>query len=112
MNQHKYSLAAVLALILCTALAPVSAADVAQLKAAGLVGEQMDGYLGVVAADAPADVRAQVDGINRERRNAYQAIAQKNGVNVDDVARVTAQKVIGLAAPGQYVQTPAGWQRR
>lgn len=112
MNKHKHSFLAVLALILCTALAPVSAADLAQAKAAGLVGEQMDGYLGVVQPGVPADVRALVDGINRERRAAYEAIARKNGVNVDDVARVTARKVIGQAAPGQYVQTPSGWQRR
>lgn len=112
MNKHKNLSAAVLALILSMALAPVSSADLAQAKAAGLVGEQMDGYLGVVQPNAPADVRAMVDGINRERRNAYEAIAQKNGVSVDDVARVTAQKVIGQAAPGQYVQTPSGWQRR
>lgn len=112
MNKHKHSLLAVLMLILCMALEPVSAADLAQAKAAGQVGEQLDGYLGVVQPNAPADVRALVDGINRERRAAYEAIAKKNGVSVDEVARVTAQKVIGQAAPGHFVQTPSSWQRR
>ncbi|HLF97152.1 MAG TPA: YdbL family protein [Methylococcaceae bacterium] len=112
MNKHKHSLRAVLALILCMALAPVAAADLAQAKAAGQVGEQLNGYLGVVQPNAPAEVRALVESINRERRNAYQAIAKKNGVGVDEVARVTAQKVIGQAGPGHYVQTPSGWQRR
>lgn len=112
MNKHKHSLLAVLMLVLCMALEPVSAADLAQVKAAGQVGEQLDGYLGVVQPNAPADVHALVDGINRERRAAYEAIAKKNGVKVDEVARVTAQKVIGQAAPGHYVQTPSGWQRR
>lgn len=112
MNKYTHSLLAALALLLCTALAPVAAADLGQAKSAGLVGEQMDGYLGVVQANAPADVKALVDSINRERRNAYQAIANKNGVSVDQVARVTAQKVIGQAAAGHYVQTPSGWQKR
>ena len=112
MNKHKHYWAAILALILCTALAPVAAADLAQAKAAGLVGEQMNGYLGVVQPNAPAEIRTLVNSINQQRRSAYQSIAQKNGVSVDQVARVTAQKVIGQAAPGHYVQTPSGWQRR
>ena len=112
MNKHKHSVLAILTLIFCMALEPVSAADLAQAKATGQVGEQLDGYLGVVQPNAPADVRALVDGINRERRGAFQAIAKKNGVSVDEVARITAQKLIGQAAPGHYVQTPSGWQRR
>lgn len=102
----------IMLLSLLLVLTPAVAADLAQAKATGLVGEQMDGYLAVVAANAPADVRAMVENINRERRAAYEQIAKQNGVSVDQVARLTAQKVIEQAAPGHYVQTPAGWQRR
>ncbi len=91
---------------------PASAADLAQAKAAGLVGEQLNGLLGVVQADAPADVKAMVNSINTQRQAEYQRIAAKNGVSTDEVARLTAQKVIGQAAPGHYVQTPSGWQKR
>ena len=88
------------------------AADLAQAKTAGLVGEQLDGYLGVVRADAPGDVKAMINSINSRRRTEYERIAKQNGVSVDQVSRLTAQKVIQQAAPGHYVQTPAGWQKR
>ncbi|WAR44736.1 YdbL family protein [Methylomonas rapida] len=91
---------------------PVSAADLAQVKAAGLVGEQMNGLLGLVDPNASADVKALVNSINAQRQAEYQRIAAKNGVPADEVARLTAQKVIGQAAAGHYVQTPSGWQRR
>ena len=99
-------------LSLSLAVMPVSAADLAQAKSAGLVGEQMDGFLGLVKSDVPADVKALVKNINAQRQAEYQRIAAKNGVPVEEVARLTAQKVIGQAAPGQFVQTPSGWQKR
>lgn len=91
---------------------PVSATDLAQAKAAGLVGEQMNGYLGMVNPNAADDVKALVNSINAQRQAEYQRIAAKNGVPAEEVARLTAQKVINQTAPGQYVQTPSGWQRR
>lgn len=91
---------------------PAAAADLAQAKAAGLVGEQLNGLLGLVRADAPDDVKALVASINAQRQAEYQRIAAKNGVAADEVARLTGQKVINQAAPGQFVQTPSGWQRR
>jgi hypothetical protein len=91
---------------------PAAAADLAQAKAAGLVGELMNGYLGLVDPAAPADVKALMNSINAQRLAEYQRIAAKNGVPADEVAKLTAQKVIGQAGPGHYVQTPSGWQRR
>ena len=91
---------------------PVSAADLAQAKAAGLVGELMNGYLGLINPNAAGDVKALVNSINAQRQAEYQRIATKNGVSADEVAKLTAQKVIGQAAQGHYVQTPSGWQRR
>jgi uncharacterized protein YdbL (DUF1318 family) len=97
---------------LTLAAAPVLAADLGQAKAAGYVGEQLDGYLGLVRADAPGDVKALVQDINRKRRAEYGNIAKKNGVPVEQVARLAAEKVIQQAAPGHYVQTPSGWKKR
>lgn len=91
---------------------PARATELAEVKASGLVGEQIDGYLGLVTPDASAEVRALVNSINAQRQAEYQRIAAKNGVPAVDVARLTAQKVIGQAAPGHFVQTPSGWQRR
>lgn len=91
---------------------PIAAADLAQAKSAGFVGELMNGLLGLVRPDAPDDVQALVKSINVQRQAEYQRIANKNGVPVEEVARLTAQKVIGQAAPGQFVETPSGWQKR
>lgn len=98
-----------LGLILSTS---AGGADLAQLKAAGTVGERSNGLLGLVKADAPAEVKAFVDNINAQRQAEYQRIATKNGVSADEVARLTAQKVINQAAPGQFVDTGSGWQQR
>ena len=57
-------------LLLCSSLA--MALDVGGAKAQGLVGEQPDGYLGVVKA-TPEAVSLAAD-INAKRREAYDAI--------------------------------------
>lgn len=112
MNQRAHRIVtACLAILMLLAL-PLSAADLAQAKAQGWVGEQMNGYLGLVRSDAPADVKSLVAAINHQRRAEYERIARKNGVSSEDVARLAAQKVISQTPPGQYVQTPSGWQRR
>jgi uncharacterized protein YdbL (DUF1318 family) len=91
---------------------PVAAADLAQAKAAGMVGEQMNGLLGVVPTDAPEEIRSLVQTINTLRQAEYQRIAAKNGVPADEVAKLTAQKVINQAPDGHFVQTPSGWEKR
>ena len=111
-NKYLNSMLSVLLFALWCTVMPVAAADLGQAKAAGQLGELMNGYLGLVDPNAPADVKAMMDSINAQRRAAYQSIAAKNGVPVDEVAKMTAQKVIGQAAPGHYVQTPSGWRRR
>lgn len=111
-NKYAMKLLAALTVCLWFAAMPVNAADLGQAKAAGLVGELMNGYLGLVDGNAPADVKAMVDSINAQRRAEYQRIAAKNGVPAEEVAKLTAQKVINQTAPGQFVQTPSGWQKR
>ncbi|MGR8929095.1 MAG: YdbL family protein [Gammaproteobacteria bacterium] len=110
-KQVKSMLAASFLALWCFAM-PAAAIGLAEAKAAGQVGEQMDGYLGVVNSGASGDVRALVNSVNAQRRAEYERIAAKNGVPVSEVAKMTAQKVIGQAASGHFVQTPAGWQRR
>ncbi|NJD04895.1 MAG: DUF1318 domain-containing protein [Methylococcaceae bacterium] len=102
----------VLAVNLALTAEPALAVDLAEAKASGQVGERLDGYLGLVSANAPAEVKTLVSDINTQRRMEYQRIAAKNGVPEDQVARLTARKVIDQATPGQFVETPSGWQRR
>ncbi|CAD6877864.1 hypothetical protein [Methylomonas albis] len=111
-NKKLRSILAPLFLGLCLIALPVSAADLAQAKSAGLVGEQMNGFLGLVKPDAPAEIQTLVTSINAQRLAEYQRIAAKNGVPAEEVGRLTAQKVIGQAASGQFVETPSGWTQR
>ena len=77
--------------------APASAqADPAidQAKAAGSVGEQADGFVGVVpGASASADVRARVDQLNIRRRAAYTERAQARGVTVNEMAAAVSCQI-------------------
>ncbi|MDP2904169.1 MAG: YdbL family protein [Methylovulum sp.] len=111
-NKKLMGFLAPLFLGLLLAAMDVAALDLAQAKSSGLVGEQMNGFLGLVKPDAPADVKALVLDINAQRQVEYQRIAAKNGASAEDVARLTAQKVIGQTASGQFVETASGWQKR
>ncbi|MBD9361866.1 YdbL family protein [Methylomonas fluvii] len=111
-NKNLLSILPSLFLGLCLVALPVSAVDLAQAKSAGLVGEQLNGFLGMVKPDASAEIKALVDSINAQRLAEYQRIGTKNGVPAEEVGRLTAQKVIGQAAPGQFVETASGWTQR
>ena len=56
------------------------AADLTTAKQQGLIGEQNNGYLGLVRADAPADVKALVADVNAQRKNQFAQIAAKRKV--------------------------------
>jgi uncharacterized protein YdbL (DUF1318 family) len=106
---------ALLAMALAFAGAPaaVSAASLEQAKAQGLVGERANGYLGVVAGNAPPDVKALVADVNQKRRQEYQAIAQRNNTSLNAVEALAGKKAIDLTPAGQFVQLPSGqWVKK
>lgn len=81
--------------------------------AAGTVGEQADGYLGI-AGTVSADVRADVESINIKRRAAYTDLAGKRGVTVQDVAAATGcQTLSSRVRQGQAYRIGGGaWQTK
>ena len=85
----------------------------AQLRASGQVGEQADGYLGLVGS-APAAVRAQVDSVNIKRRAYYTDLAAKRGAKIEEVAATTACELFRTkVSQGQYYRLPDGvWRQR
>ena len=92
---------------------PALAGPLDDAKAAGLVGERVDGYLGVVDSGAPADVKQLVEQINAERRAKYAEIAQKQGAPVQAVAQIAGEKLIERAGSGEYVMGADGqWRRK
>jgi len=102
---------AVLATILLSVAA--FAMDLQQAKSAGWVGEQIDGYVGLVRGDAPPEVRQLVNSVNDQRRQHYRRIANEQGIEVRQVELLAAEKAIEKTPAGQHVQNTSGsWVRK
>ena len=98
-----------LALLARTALAQ----DLASAKREGLLGERIDGYVGVVRADAPAAIRALADDINARRRQEYARIAEREGIEVQAVAQLAGERLIERAGSGEWVVGANGqWRQK
>lgn len=83
-------------------------------RAAGLVGEMPDGYVGLVSGDAPANIKALVQSVNNQRRSKYESISTQKGVPVEQVGAITAEKIINeKLQPGWYYMDSSGvWRQR
>ncbi len=82
-------------------------------KNAGLVGEQADGYVGLVSTSVPPDIAALVKEVNLKRRAKYRELANKNGVSLASIEALAGKKLIERAPAGQYVRLPDGkWVRK
>ena len=81
-------------------------------KAAGTVGEQADGYLGIVSS-ADATVTAAVNEINAGRRSVYTQTASKSGVSPDAAGQATGAQLIAKTPPGQFIKPIGGaWTKK
>ncbi|WP_375249531.1 YdbL family protein [Sphingomonas sp.] len=84
----------------------------AAARAAGQVGEQPDGYLGVVGA-GNAELRALVSDINIQRKAAYTQKAQASGATVEQLAFTSGCNLIAQTRAGEKYKAPDGsWQTR
>ena len=67
-------------------------------KSQCIVGEQANGFLGIVDQSRASDaVRREVRDINQQRKSAYANFASRNGVTTDVAAALTAEKLITQA---------------
>src|ERR1044071_5311866 len=99
------------ALALLTLSTPAFA-DLAAAKAAGHVGEQADGYLGIVAG-ADGTVTAAVNAINAGRREVYTQTATKSGVSPDAAGQATGAQLIAKVPAGQFFKPLGGaWTKK
>lgn len=82
-------------------------------RAAGQIGEQIDGYLGIVGGATPA-LRALVDDINIKRRAAYSEKAAAASATLKDYAFTSGCLLIARTKPGEMYQGPDGstWLKR
>jgi len=111
-DRRRLALAAIAALLF--AAPPTAWADsLGDAKAAGWIGEQADGMLGIVDSGAPADAKALVQSVNAKRREGYAAIAKKNGTSPDAVAARAGARNIAKTRPGHYIRpSGGGWTKK
>ena len=81
-------------------------------KAQGEVGEQGDGYLGIVRG-GDAALTAAVAEINAGRAAVYRDTAAKTGVTAAAAGQAAAQQLFARLQPGQYYKPLEGsWTKK
>ncbi len=89
-------------------------ATIEQSKADCVVGEQTNGYLGTVrGASTNVTIDREVRSVNQQRKTIYARLAEENGVTVEVIAQLTAERQINNAPSGHCVQnTDGSWTKR
>jgi len=89
------------------------ASALSEAKASGLIGEQLNGYLGLVQQNAPDHVKVLIADVNAKRKAGYQKIADRQGTSLRDVEKVGGQTAIEKTLRGNYIRSPSGsWQKK
>ena len=101
-----------LVLLLCLTAGPALASEIGDAKAAGHIGEQADGYLGLVSSSAPDAAQALVERVNAGRKKKYAEIAAKNDTNASAVGARAGAKLMERAAVGEYINSGDGWEKK
>ncbi|MEK7265581.1 MAG: YdbL family protein [Pseudomonadota bacterium] len=109
----------ILAITAIAAIASIAAAHAAPpiieaAKAKCIVGEQADGYLGVidpVAADEA--LKREVRSVNQLRKARFADLAAQNGITIEDAAAIAGKRLVESATSGQCVRMPDGsWAKQ
>jgi len=81
-------------------------------RTAGQVGEQVDGFLGVVGSQS-ASIQNMVNDLNNQRRENYARNAQEQKVTLQQYGVTQGCILIARTAAGEKYQAPDGsWQTR
>jgi uncharacterized protein YdbL (DUF1318 family) len=82
-----------------------------QAKQQGLVGEQANGYLGVVVASS--EVNSLVMSVNKKRKDIYLKLARKNNLSMKQVTALAGDKAISKTRTGHLIQDLSGeWVKK
>src|ERR1051325_6556549 len=115
MSNFKHAIAALALVLLATPAFADLAADKAAVdaaKVAGTVGEQADGYLGIVSG-ADGAITAAVNEINAGRRQVYTQTATKSCVSPDAAGQATGAQLIAKVPAGQFFKPLGGaWTKK
>lgn len=114
LSTMKYALAALVFVIALPIMAmnlQQAMSTLSDAKNQGLVGEQPNGYLGVVSANN-TDAEEITKLINEARRAEYQRLAQSNGLSLLDVETMAGQKAIEKTNSGHYILVNGKWAKK
>ena len=89
-------------------LSAAAASNLTQYKADGLIGEQANGYIGLVTVNVPEDVKTLVNEVNAKRKAGYQKIATKQGISLAEVEKVGGNTAIEKTLRGNYIRDASG----
>jgi uncharacterized protein len=78
-----------------------------EAKTQGMVGEQPDGYVGIVQPGASAEAQALVNDINQKRRQTYEEIARRNSTKLEAVEMLAGKTALDNTKPGNFIQLPS-----
>ena len=81
------------------------------LKKEGLLGENNKGYLEfVTTTQKQKDV---VDAQNEDRKKGYEIVSKKQGVSIEQVAKIRSAYYAKKAKSGEFIQNSSGkWIRK
>lgn len=88
------------------------ALDLDSAKNAELIGEQANGYLGIVSKPASSEVEALIRDVNEKRKIRYMEIADKNNLSLNQVETQAGQKLIEKTSAGHYINFGSSWQKK
>lgn len=95
------------------AFSVAAASPLTKPKADGLIGEQANGYIGLVRQDVPPEIRKLVNDVNARRKAGYQEIASKQGTNLEEVEKVGGMTAIEKTLKGNYIRDINGvWHKK
>lgn len=79
-------------------------------KSQGLVGEQPNGYLGVIKNQNNAQEVVKL--INQARKEQYQKLAQNHNVPLNEIEVLAGKKAIQKTPSGLYIQIDGKWIKK
>jgi len=81
-------------------------------KDSGFIGEQSNGYIGVVKK-ASDDVKNLVKMVNKKRKDRYKKIAKKEKLSLSEVEKIGGKKAIEKTKSGHYIKRAGkGWTKK
>jgi uncharacterized protein YdbL (DUF1318 family) len=81
-----------------------------EAKQKGLIGEKDNGYLGLVIIQQ--DAQLLIKDINAKRKAVYIKLAAKNGITVQQVEKLAAQKAYDKTRSGHYLWMNGKWTKK